>query len=37
MESLKRKDHFGDLGINARILLKLVLNKYGGKMWTGLT
>jgi hypothetical protein len=28
---------FGDLGINGRIILKCILEKYGVKVWTGLS
>jgi hypothetical protein len=36
LENLKGRDYFGNLGINARIILKWILNKYGGRVWTGL-
>jgi hypothetical protein len=32
--NLKGKDHLEDLGIDGRIILWL-LEKYGGKVWTG--
>jgi hypothetical protein len=35
LESLKIKDHLEDLGVNGDIILKLILGKYCGRMWTG--
>jgi hypothetical protein len=31
---LKRRYHFGDLGINERVMLKWILKKYSLRMWT---
>jgi hypothetical protein len=33
-ENLKGRDNSEDLGIDGRIILDYVLEKYGGKMWT---
>jgi hypothetical protein len=30
------RDAMGDKGVNGRITLKLILNKQGLKMWTGI-
>jgi hypothetical protein len=32
---VKRKDHFKDLGINGRIILKLILGKHVWRVWVG--
>jgi hypothetical protein len=34
-ENLNGSDHSENLGIDGRIILKLILGKYGGKVWTG--
>jgi hypothetical protein len=34
-ENLNGKDHSEDLGVDAKIILKYILGKYGGKLWTG--
>jgi hypothetical protein len=34
-ENLKRRDHLEDLDVDGKIILELMLGKYGGKMWTG--
>jgi hypothetical protein len=36
-ESLKRRDHLEDLGIDGMIILKSILVKYGGRVWIGFT
>jgi hypothetical protein len=33
--NLKGKDHSEDIGIDGSIILKWVLGKYGGNLWTG--
>jgi hypothetical protein len=35
LENLKGTEHLGDLYVAARIILKLILNKCGMRMWTG--
>lgn len=30
-----RKDHLRDIGVNGRIILKLIFNTLAGVMWTG--
>jgi hypothetical protein len=34
-ENLKGRDHLVDLGIEELIILKCILEKYGGKAWAG--
>jgi hypothetical protein len=34
-ENLKRRSHVGVPGVDKRIILKLILNKYGVRVWTG--
>jgi hypothetical protein len=29
------RDHLGDLGVEGRVILKLILNKCGMVVWTG--
>jgi hypothetical protein len=33
LESLKRRDHLEDLGVDEKIILEWILGKYGGKVW----
>jgi hypothetical protein len=33
--SLKARDHTEDLGVDGKIILKRILGKQGGKLWTG--
>jgi hypothetical protein len=35
LESLKKRDYLGDLGIDDRIILEWILEKQGGKIWIG--
>jgi len=35
LENLKRKYHSEDLGVDGKMILGLILGKYGGNMWTG--
>jgi hypothetical protein len=32
---LKGKDHWGDLGLDGKIILEWLLGKQGGKVWPG--
>jgi hypothetical protein len=32
---VKERDHLEDLDVDGRIILKEILKKEGGKMWTG--
>jgi hypothetical protein len=34
-ENLKERDHSEGLGIDRRIILEWMLDKYGGILWTG--
>jgi hypothetical protein len=34
-ENLKGRNHLGNLVVDGRIILKLILWKYGGRVWTG--
>jgi hypothetical protein len=34
-ENLKRKDHFGDIGVDGSIILKWILKKQAVSGWTG--
>jgi len=31
-----KPDHFNDQGVNGRIILKSIIKKYIGRVWTGL-
>jgi hypothetical protein len=35
LKHLKGLDHSEDLGVGRRIILEWILEKYGGKLWTG--
>jgi hypothetical protein len=35
LENLTERDCFEDLGLDGRIILKLILKKYVGRAWTG--
>jgi hypothetical protein len=35
LENLRGKDHSEDLEVGGKIILECVLEKYGGKVWTG--
>jgi hypothetical protein len=32
---IKARDHLEDLDVDGNIILKLILNKYGARVWTG--
>jgi len=34
LENLKERDHSEDLGIDGRTIMKLILGKQCGKLWT---
>jgi hypothetical protein len=34
LESLKEGDDLEDLGVDERIILKFILRKWGGRVWT---
>jgi hypothetical protein len=36
LENLKGRNHTADLGVDGRILLEWILQKYDGKVWTGM-
>jgi hypothetical protein len=35
LENLKGRDHPEDLGVDGRIILELIFEKQGGKLWAG--
>jgi hypothetical protein len=35
-ENLKGRDYLADQGTDEKLILKRILEKYGGKVWTGL-
>jgi hypothetical protein len=35
LKNLKKRDHFEDLGVNGKIILKLILKKEGVRIWIG--
>jgi len=35
LENLKGRDHSEDLDVDGRVILQWILQKYGGKLWTG--
>jgi hypothetical protein len=34
-ESQKRKDHYEDIDVGLRVILKWILERYNGVVWTG--
>jgi hypothetical protein len=36
LENLKGRDHLENLGIDGKIILEWILNRWDGKLWTGL-
>jgi hypothetical protein len=34
LENLKGRNHLGELGVDRRIMLKLILKKYDMRVWT---
>jgi hypothetical protein len=36
VESLKVRDHLEDLGLYGKIILKWLIRKQGGRVWTGI-
>jgi len=34
-ENLKERDNLGDISVDGRIILDLILGKYGWRVWTG--
>jgi hypothetical protein len=37
LEGLKGIDHLEDISVDEKIILEWILEKYGGKVWTGCT
>jgi hypothetical protein len=35
LENLKGRDHLGDTDIDRMMIIKLILKKYGVRVWTG--
>jgi hypothetical protein len=35
LQNLKRREHSEDLGVDGKITSECILEKYGGKVWTG--
>jgi len=35
LENLNDKDYLQVLGVDGKIILKCILGKYGGRVWTG--
>ena len=33
--NLRERDHFGNVVVDGKVILKLVLGRYAGRAWTG--
>jgi hypothetical protein len=36
-ENLRKRDHWGDLGVDGRTILRLIFRKWDVGVWTGLS